>query len=85
MRSVRPPEPFTGKGSAYEGEYIRRKVLMKVSIFVVKLEKLLSVFHKYQFLNHLIWQFLEDQMNKMLYGRSVLLRFDVLLCLLPLG
>ena len=85
MRSVRPPEPFTGKRSAYEGEYIRRKVLMKVNIFVVKLEKLLPVFHKYQFLNHLIWQFLEDQMNKMLYGRSVLLRFDVLLCLLPLG
>jgi large subunit ribosomal protein L6 len=26
IRSVRPPEPYKGKGIAYEGEYIRRKV-----------------------------------------------------------
>jgi large subunit ribosomal protein L6 len=25
IRSVRPPEPYKGKGIAYEGEYIRRK------------------------------------------------------------
>ena len=25
IRSVRPPEPYKGKGTAYEGEYIRRK------------------------------------------------------------
>jgi large subunit ribosomal protein L6 len=26
IRSVRPPEPYKGKGIAYEGEFIRRKV-----------------------------------------------------------
>ncbi len=26
IRSVRPPEPYKGKGIKYEGEYIRRKV-----------------------------------------------------------
>lgn len=26
IRAVRPPEPYKGKGIAYEGEYIRRKV-----------------------------------------------------------
>lgn len=26
VRSVRPPEPYKGKGIRYEGEYIRRKV-----------------------------------------------------------
>jgi large subunit ribosomal protein L6 len=25
IRSVRPPEPYKGKGIAYEGEFIRRK------------------------------------------------------------
>jgi large subunit ribosomal protein L6 len=25
IRSVRPPEPYKGKGVQYEGEYIRRK------------------------------------------------------------
>ena len=25
IRSVRPPEPYKGKGIAYEGEVIRRK------------------------------------------------------------
>jgi large subunit ribosomal protein L6 len=25
IRSVRPPEPYKGKGIAYEGEIIRRK------------------------------------------------------------
>lgn len=25
VRSIRPPEPYKGKGVAYEGEYIRRK------------------------------------------------------------
>jgi large subunit ribosomal protein L6 len=25
IRAVRPPEPYKGKGIAYEGEYIRRK------------------------------------------------------------
>jgi large subunit ribosomal protein L6 len=26
VRSVRPPEPYKGKGIRYEGEYVRRKV-----------------------------------------------------------
>jgi large subunit ribosomal protein L6 len=26
IRSVRPPEPYKGKGIRYEGEYVRRKV-----------------------------------------------------------
>jgi large subunit ribosomal protein L6 len=26
IRSIRPPEPYKGKGIKYEGEYIRRKV-----------------------------------------------------------
>ncbi|HOQ49691.1 MAG TPA: 50S ribosomal protein L6, partial [Candidatus Kapabacteria bacterium] len=25
IRSIRPPEPYKGKGIRYEGEYIRRK------------------------------------------------------------
>ncbi|MFZ9813888.1 MAG: 50S ribosomal protein L6, partial [Candidatus Kapaibacteriota bacterium] len=25
IRSIRPPEPYKGKGVRYEGEYIRRK------------------------------------------------------------
>jgi large subunit ribosomal protein L6 len=25
IRSVRPPEPYKGKGIAYEGEFIKRK------------------------------------------------------------
>jgi large subunit ribosomal protein L6 len=25
IRSVRPPEPYKGKGIAYDGEFIRRK------------------------------------------------------------
>jgi len=25
IRSVRPPEPYKGKGIRYEGEYVRRK------------------------------------------------------------
>ncbi len=25
IRSVRPPEPYKGKGIKYQGEYIRRK------------------------------------------------------------
>jgi large subunit ribosomal protein L6 len=26
VRSVRPPEPYKGKGIRYEGEFVRRKV-----------------------------------------------------------
>ena len=26
IRSVRPPEPYKGKGIRYEGEHVRRKV-----------------------------------------------------------
>jgi len=26
IRSVRPPEPYKGKGIRYEGEYVRQKV-----------------------------------------------------------